>query len=443
VDISVTNPDSQTATLANGFTYTDSLAVTGISPTSGTTTGGTSVTITGSGFDSGASVTFGGVAATSVTFVSASELQAVTPTSTAGTVDVTVTNPDSQSATLANAYTYADALAITAVSPAEGPVTGGTIVTITGTSFRSSASVSFDGVAAAAVTFVSSTELQATTPAHVAGPVDIVVTQRRPRESVTLTTGFTYTDLLTLSDVSPAEGPVIGGTVVTLTGTSFQPGATVAFGSEQATAVTVLSSVQINAMLPPESAGTVDVTVTNPDGESVSLSSAFTYTTAPLVYSVSPITGPVTGGTTVTVTGGGFESGAEVSFGGVAASSVTFVSSNELQAVAPASAAGTVSIVVTNPDSETGTLESAFSFFHTVTLSWTASTSDVKGYNIYRSTTPGGPYTRLNVTLITGNTFTDNNVQPGWTLFYVATADSPDNVEGDYSNETQVTVPSP
>ena len=392
---------------------------------------------------SGATVTFGGVAAASVTFVNSSELQAVTPAESAGAVGITVTNPDSQSVTLSNAFTYIDSLTITSVSPAQGPVTGGTTVTITGISFRSSASVTFGGVAAAAVTYVSSTELQATTPTHVAGPVDIVVTERHPHESVTLTGGFTYTELLSLTSVSPAEGPVIGGTVVTLTGTSFQPGATVAFGSEQSTAVTVLSSVQINAMLPPESTGTVDVTVTNPGGESASLSSAFTYTTAPLVYSVSPISGPVTGGTSITIMGGGFENGAEVSFGGVAATSVAFVSSYELQAVTPASTSGTVSIVVTNPDSETGMLDAAFSFFHTVTLSWTASTSAVKGYNVYRSSTSGGPYTRLNVSLVTGTTFTDNNVQAGGTFFYVATSDSVDNVEGDYSNEAQVTIPFP
>jgi fibronectin type 3 domain-containing protein len=102
-----------------------------------------------------------------------------------------------------------------------------------------------------------------------------------------------------------------------------------------------------------------------------------------------------------------------------------------------------VGVTVTNPDLQTGTLEVGFTFFHTVTLSWTDSTSDVKGYNIYRSSTSGGPYTRLNVNLISGTTFTDENVQPGETLFYVATSDSTDNVEGEYSDEANVTVPSP
>lgn len=388
-------------------------------------------------------MTFGGAAAAAVTVADATELQATTPAHVAGMVTVAVTNPDSQMATLANGFTYTDSLAITGVSPTQGPVTGGTMVTITGINVRPSASVSFGGVVPSVLTYVSSTELQVTTPAHTAGTVDIVVTQNPHKQSATLASGYTYTDSLMVTGISPASGPTSGGTAVIITGTDFQAGATVAFGSALSTAVAVLSPVQINAMLPPGTTGTVDVTVTNPDGRSASLSSAFTYTTAPLVYSIWPISGPVTGGTSITIMGGGFESGAEVSFGGVAAASVTFVSGGELQAVTPASTAGSVSIVVTNPDSETGTLEAAFAFFHTVTLSWTASTSDVKGYNVYRSSTSGGPYNRLNVILITGTTFTDNNVQAGETLFYVATADSIDNVEGDYSNEAQATVPSP
>ena len=81
--------------------------VTSISPTSGTTSGGTSVTITGTGFLSGATVSIGGTAATSVTVVSSTSITATTPAHSAGTVNVVVTNTDSQSGTLNNGYTYA------------------------------------------------------------------------------------------------------------------------------------------------------------------------------------------------------------------------------------------------------------------------------------------------------------------------------------------------
>ncbi|HKV35091.1 MAG TPA: IPT/TIG domain-containing protein [Pyrinomonadaceae bacterium] len=81
--------------------------VTAISPTSGSTSGGTSVTITGTGFSSGATVSLGGTAATNVTVVSSTSITATTPAHAAGMVNVAVTNTDSQSATLNNGYTYA------------------------------------------------------------------------------------------------------------------------------------------------------------------------------------------------------------------------------------------------------------------------------------------------------------------------------------------------
>jgi IPT/TIG domain len=80
--------------------------VSAISPSSGLTAGGTPVTITGSNFVSGARVSFGGNAATSVVVVSASKITANTPPQKIGGVNVVVTNPDGQSGTLASGFTY-------------------------------------------------------------------------------------------------------------------------------------------------------------------------------------------------------------------------------------------------------------------------------------------------------------------------------------------------
>jgi len=81
-------------------------APTSISPTSGSNNGGTAVTIIGTGFASGATVTFGGTAATGVTAASATSITATTPARSTGAVDVVVTNPDGQSGRLANGFTY-------------------------------------------------------------------------------------------------------------------------------------------------------------------------------------------------------------------------------------------------------------------------------------------------------------------------------------------------
>lgn len=80
---------------------------------------------------------------------------------------------------------------------------------------------------------------------------------------------------------------------------------------------------------------------------------------------------------------------------------------------------------------------------HSVTLSWMASTSaNVIGYNIYRATTPRGPYTKLNSSRITGVGYTDTAVEANRTYYYVATAIDGSNNESGYSNEAQAIMPS-
>src|SRR5207249_306777 len=147
-----------------------------IAPTSGTTNGGAGVTLTGTNFASGATITFGGVAATGVTFVNSASLTANTPAHAAGAVDVIVTNPDTQSATLTNGYTYDAQPTVTNINSASGPTAGNTSVTITGTNFINGATVTIGGVAATNISVANATTITATTPAHAAGATDIVVT---------------------------------------------------------------------------------------------------------------------------------------------------------------------------------------------------------------------------------------------------------------------------
>ena len=80
--------------------------ITDISPATGSTAGGTAVTITGTEFATGATVMFGRVSATSITIVSATEITCVTPAHVAGAVDVVVTNTDTGTVTSAGGFTY-------------------------------------------------------------------------------------------------------------------------------------------------------------------------------------------------------------------------------------------------------------------------------------------------------------------------------------------------
>ena len=90
---------------------------TSVAPTSGTTAGGTAAVLTGTNFVTGATVTVGGTAATGVTVASATSIDFTTPAHAAGAVDVVVTNPDAQSATLAGGFTYTAPVDATWVVP--------------------------------------------------------------------------------------------------------------------------------------------------------------------------------------------------------------------------------------------------------------------------------------------------------------------------------------
>jgi hypothetical protein len=78
---------------------------------------------------------------------------------------------------------------------------------------------------------------------------------------------------------------------------------------------------------------------------------------------------------------------------------------------------------------------------HSVALSWDASTSQVIGYNVYRGTTSGGPYTKLNSSVEPSIAYTDSTVQSGQTYYYVTTALASDNGESAYSNQATAAIP--
>jgi hypothetical protein len=161
---------------------------------------------------------------------------------------------------------------MSSVSPNSGPTSGGTAVTITGTNFAAGATVTFGGVAATNVVVTSGTQINATTPTGSAGAVAVTVTVSG--QSASLTSGFTYVVIPTVSGVSPSSGSTAGGTAVTITGTNFAAGAMVTFGGVAATNVVVTSGTQINATTPAGSAGAVAVTV---NGQNASLTGGFTY----------------------------------------------------------------------------------------------------------------------------------------------------------------------
>jgi hypothetical protein len=364
-DVVVTNPDTQTGTLTNGFMINPpgpAPTFISISPSSGSAAGGTSVTITGTNFISGGSfgVTIGGASATSVVRVDASHITAVTPAGTVGAQNVTITNSDGQTSGGTGAYTYQVTPTFTGIAPTAGQTSGGTGVTITGTGFTDATAVTFGGTAATSFTVNSATQITATTPAHAAaGVVDVVVST--PNGIVTGSNVYTYTYATapTFTSIAPTSGPIAGGMSVTIVGTNFVSGGSfgVTIGGASATSVVRVDASHITAVTPAGTVGAQNVTITNNDGQSVTGTGSYTYVAAPTFGSISPATGNSIGGTPVTITGTNFVTGGtSVTIGGTAATGVSVSSGTTLTATTPSGTAGLADVVVTTAGgSATGT----------------------------------------------------------------------------------------
>ncbi|WP_181725085.1 IPT/TIG domain-containing protein [Nocardia gipuzkoensis] len=324
------------------YTYAGVPSVSGVSPSQGPTTGGTTVTLTGTNLTGATAVTFGATPAVSFTVNSATQVTAVAPPGS-GTVQVTVTTPAGTSNGVSYAYIPVTAPTLTSVVPSSGPAAGGTTVTLTGTGLSSATSVRF-GATAASFTVVSATQITALAPPG-AGTVQVtVITPGGTSNGVP----YTYAATPSLIGVSPSQGPTSGGTTVTLTGTNLTNATAVTFGATPATSFTVVSATQITAVVPPGFAGAVNVTVTTPGGAST-LPSSYFYRAIPALTGVSPSSGPLVGGNTVALTGTHFLGATTVRFGATAASAFTVVSDTQITATAPPNAAGTIAVTIITP----------------------------------------------------------------------------------------------
>lgn len=362
----VADSNAATATVTAQWSST---VVTGLSPNHGPDAGGTTVTINGTGFASGATAYFGPTAV-ATTFVNASTLTATAPAGN-GSLDVRVALNGSYSAlNAADVYTYGPPT-VTSISPTSGPLAGGTAVTVTGTDFATGATVSFGTAASPSVSVTSPTSLTAIAPAGAAGTVDVTVSTSAGVSATGAADRFTYTSgAPTVSSLSPTSGPAAGGTTVTVTGTNFTTGATVTLGTAPVSNLSVTSSTSMTFVTPPGSNSQV-LHVTTAGGSWPPANTGnppeFTYVDSlPTVTRVSPSSGPSTAGTAVTVTGTNFSPDATVDFGSALSPSVTFVSATTLTVVSPPVAAGTVHITVSN-QAGTSTTSTADQFTYTST----------------------------------------------------------------------------
>lgn len=287
---------------------------------------GATITIQGQNFSGIASVSFGGVPASSFIIVNATTIKAVVDTGASG--DVAVSGPlglDSQPGFIFTAPPIVKSFSPTSAATGE-------IVTISGKYFLGTSAVNFGGTPATSFTVVNANTITAVVGSGVSGSVS--VTNQFGTDSLT---GFTYIPVPTITSFSPTLGGL--GTTIAITGTNLSGATIVSFGGVLASSFTVLSPTSIQAVVGAGLSG--NVSVTTPFG-TASLA-GFNFAPAPIILSFTPQKGST--GTLVTITGTNLDFVNDVQFGGVSASGVTVLNSTTVQATVGGGASGIVSVI--------------------------------------------------------------------------------------------------
>jgi len=405
VSVVLTTPNGTTAW--TNLTYVAVPVITGISPAYGTSFGGDTITITGTGdFGSASSVYFNNTAATILT----KNATAVTVTSPYANlyitpinlVNITTVGGDSTKVTV---FTYYDPPAIDATSAPAGQtyatspfnvtILGGTTVTIYGKNFTtaamSGATVKFNGTAATSVTRTSDTVITAVAPAWPYMTVNTLWQSGNfiniQNSSINVTTlggtsnnnlgNITY-DILkpNVTSVSPTSGSTGGGNVVTITGKNLSYASKVYFFNPAAPSnlvnttagVTVVSDTQITCIVPASTMiGAVTINVTTPAGFASrspdTTTAQYTYSAnIPSITTVSPTFGPDTGLQWVNITGTGFSGYSSATFNGVAVLNSYVFNDTQITLQTPAYPLGGVSFIAVSAAGGSVTQQNAYTF---------------------------------------------------------------------------------
>jgi phospholipase C len=324
-----------------------------ISPNAGSTNGGTQVTISGANFLSGATVTFGSAAATNVVVVNSNTITAITPANPAGTINVTVTNPDLQSGSLVGTQQPLTNPGFESGMSGWMAGSSGTATVIandpgTAHSGNNYAQLSVSPSATQVLLFALLGGSSSYLPVN---PGDVINFGGWVYRVDTNSSG----DGKARWDIEVTDSNHLNAVYVP----AVPNNATTASWVQQTASYTIPSGksfirfdCQITGITQPAEANCDDAifTRTIPGG-------GFTYFAGPTISSISPNSGTSNGGTAVTISGSNFRSAASVTIGGASLSNVV-VKSNSITGMTPAHVAGGADVVVTNPDNQSATLTS-------------------------------------------------------------------------------------
>ncbi len=248
-----------------------------------------------------------------------------------------------------NDWEWDEDFSVQAISPARGPLAGGTQVQIAGTGLNSNTTVLF-GSTSVEVTTSQGQLLVKSPPADSAGPVTVRVISG-DGETIDVENGFTYSNGLSVSSASPDRIPTTGGVEITLHGNGFVDAMGVSFSGTPARRVDVINNQLARVIAPSHSRGRADLRVSIPD-EAVVLEDGIYFFRPLSVDSVTPAAGSIHGGDTVVLKGEGFTSSTDVFFGDEEATIVSLnVGAGELVVLTPPAATeGPADIFLENSD---------------------------------------------------------------------------------------------
>lgn len=253
------------------------------------------------------------------------------------------------------------------ITPNFGPDAGGTVITLTGVGLGEATGVTLDNLEATSFSVVNETTITATTPAHAAGPVDVSV--NTPFGTPIFFGGFTYEHTTISLTGSPLLLEVNGFpgifTVANVTATNIAPDFLNTPLDQNVivlnnTCATVAPLQNCTITIAPQS-NTVAETNFPIQGDNTNSVSAAIAIRVPSINSVSPDSGPGSGGTEVTIVGSGFMGTIGVEFGSDPAASFTVESDTSIKAITPPHTLGTVGVRVITV-ANMATLPFAFTF---------------------------------------------------------------------------------
>ena len=257
--------------------------ISGISPSSGPTSGGVVVLISGADFQTGAGVQFGNMAASAVQVTASDQIRAIAPAEASGSVSITVKDSDGEVATVAKAFTFVPApLEIAAKTLPVGVVGSGYSAALAASGGTPPYTWGAAGTLPKGLHLNTATGVIAGTPSA-AGSFSFSVSVRdaNAAASASLSLKVSADPSPAISGVTPGSGLAGAGTTVRISGSNFRAGAAVKFGNDAAASVQLVNSTEVQATTPAETAGTVTVTVQNSDGQIASAANSFTFAEPP------------------------------------------------------------------------------------------------------------------------------------------------------------------